>query len=57
MKTVGNRIPTLVGVKLDSSDIKEGIDALAASDKFVVFYGSKMVKNSKLHNMENKVYF
>ncbi|XP_001604766.2 N-acetylneuraminate lyase isoform X1 [Nasonia vitripennis] len=43
LKSVGNRIPTLVGVKLDSSDIKEGIDALATSNRFVVFYGSKMV--------------
>ncbi|XP_011505501.1 PREDICTED: N-acetylneuraminate lyase-like [Ceratosolen solmsi marchali] len=38
-----DKIPTLVGVKLDSSDIKDGLQALTVSKRFTVIYGSKMI--------------
>ncbi|XP_058795073.1 N-acetylneuraminate lyase-like [Phymastichus coffea] len=42
LKSVGDRIPTFAGVKLDSSDIKDGVNALAVANNFAVIYGSKM---------------
>ena len=46
LKSGYDKIPTLAGVKLDSSDIKDGIDALTVNDKLTVIYGSKMVCNN-----------
>lgn len=46
VKHVGKSIPTLVGMKIDSADVKEAMDVLQIKDSLKIIYGNKMVETA-----------
>lgn len=45
LESAGNRVPTLVGVKITSVNLDDGSRAVHADNgRFVVFYGSNEVR-------------
>lgn len=47
LTSIGNKIPTFVGIKFTSSNLDEGVEALQADNKkYVIFLGNDKVRIS-----------
>ena len=43
LESIGDKVPTFVGIKFTHSDMQEVAQAIAANSKFTVFLGSDVV--------------